>query len=230
MKNIGNSRAKETRVGFCPITPGQVFSSIVWSDCVACTIIYYYHLFRKSPTISLRKIFAKCFPNGVTLWCATKHEKPKTKGIHNPLQCSRLENPRDGGAWWAAIYGVSQSQPRLKRLSSSSKGTHFLGATVYVMMEAFFNPCRKDALLDKWRWDNLLFIYMCAQACPTLCDPLDCSSLGFVHGILQAGILEWVAISFSRGSSWPRDWNRVSCIIGRFFTGWATPLLDSFPM
>ena len=38
----------------------------------------------------------------------------------NPLQCSCLENPRDGGAWWAAIYGVAQSQTRLKRLSSSS--------------------------------------------------------------------------------------------------------------
>ena len=38
----------------------------------------------------------------------------------NPLQCSYLENPRDGGAWWAAIYGVAQSRTRLKLLSSSS--------------------------------------------------------------------------------------------------------------
>ena len=42
------------------------------------------------------------------------------EGNGNPLQCSRLENPRDRGAWWAAIYGVSQSWTRLKRLSSSS--------------------------------------------------------------------------------------------------------------
>ena len=42
------------------------------------------------------------------------------EGNGNPLQCSCLENPRDGGAWWAAIYGVTQSQTRLKRLSSSS--------------------------------------------------------------------------------------------------------------
>ena len=40
------------------------------------------------------------------------------EGNGNPLQCSCLENPRDGGAWWAAVYGVSQSQTRLKRLSS----------------------------------------------------------------------------------------------------------------
>ena len=42
------------------------------------------------------------------------------EGNGNPLQCSCLENPRDGGAWWAATYGVAQSQTRLKRLSSSS--------------------------------------------------------------------------------------------------------------
>ena len=41
------------------------------------------------------------------------------EGNGNPLQCSCLENPMDGGAWWAAVYGVAQSQTRLKRLSSS---------------------------------------------------------------------------------------------------------------
>ena len=45
-----------------------------------------------------------------------------------------------------------------------------------------------------------------AQSCPTLCDPVDCNLLGFsIHGILQARILEWIAISFSMGSSPPRD-------------------------
>ena len=43
------------------------------------------------------------------------------EGNGNPLQCSYLENPRDGGAWWAAIYGVAQSRTQLKRLSSSSR-------------------------------------------------------------------------------------------------------------
>ena len=45
----------------------------------------------------------------------------------NPLQCSCLENPRDGGAWWAAVYGVTQSQTWLKRLSSSSRSLKNLG-------------------------------------------------------------------------------------------------------
>ena len=60
-----------------------------------------------------------------------------------------------------------------------------------------------------------------AQSCPTLCNPMDCSLPGFsVHGIFQARVLEWVAMSFSRGSSQPRDWTRVSRIVGRRFTLW----------
>ena len=68
------------------------------------------------------------------------------------------------------------------------------------------------------------YVFMClvAQWCPTLCDPMDCSLPGCsVHGISQARILEWVAIPFSRGSSWPRDQTQVSCIAGGFFTFWA---------
>ena len=60
-----------------------------------------------------------------------------------------------------------------------------------------------------------------AQLCLTLWDPTDCSPPGSsVHGILQARILEWVAIPFSRGSSQPRDRTQVSLIAGGFFTIW----------
>ena len=52
----------------------------------------------------------------------------------------------------------------------------------------------------------------CAQSCLTLCDSMDCSPPDdSVHGIFQARILEWVAISYSRGSPLPRDWTRISC-------------------
>ena len=62
-----------------------------------------------------------------------------------------------------------------------------------------------------------------AQSCPSLCDPMDYSLPGSsVHGILQARILEWVAILFSRGSSRPRYKTQVSHISGRFFTVRAT--------
>ena len=57
-----------------------------------------------------------------------------------------------------------------------------------------------------------------AQSCPTLCDPMDFSLPGSsVHGILQARILEWVAIPLSKGSSQHRDRTWVSCIAGRLF-------------
>ena len=56
------------------------------------------------------------------------------------------------------------------------------------------------------------------QSCTTLCDPMGCSLPAFsVHGIFQARILEWVAISFSRRSSRPRDWTKVSHIVGYIF-------------
>ena len=61
------------------------------------------------------------------------------------------------------------------------------------------------------------------QSCLTCCDPMDCSPpASSVHGIIQARILERVAVSFSRRSSLPRDQTGVSCIAGTFFTIWAT--------
>ena len=59
------------------------------------------------------------------------------------------------------------------------------------------------------------------QSCPALCDPMDYTA----HGILQARILEWVAVPFSRGSSQPRDQTQVSRIAGIFFTVTAEGLL-----
>ena len=56
------------------------------------------------------------------------------------------------------------------------------------------------------------------QSCPTLCDPMDY----IFHGILQARILEWVVVPFSRGSSQPRDQTQASCMVGGFFTSWVT--------
>ena len=54
------------------------------------------------------------------------------EGNGNPLQCSCLENPRDGGASWADVYGVAQSRTRLKRLSSSSSSNTYLKAETYL--------------------------------------------------------------------------------------------------
>ena len=74
-----------------------------------------------------------------------------------------------------------------------------------------FLPLREG----KWKWSHLVV--------SDSLRPHDCSLPGSsVHGIFQARILEWVAISFSRGSFWPRDWTQVFCIVGRRLTVWAT--------
>ena len=78
--------------------------------------------------------------------------------------------------------------------------------------QVFSFPCISGAVLC-----------LVAQLCLILCDPIACSSPGSsVHGILQARILEWVAIPSSRKSFQPRNQTQVSCIAGEFFTVWAT--------
>ena len=88
-------------------------------------------------------------------------------------------------------------------------------------------------------WSNIIYLnhfqkfltcfFKYIQSYPILCDPMDCSLPGSsVHVILQAGILEWVATFFSRGSSWSRDQTWVSCLAGRFFTIWTTREASDF--
>ena len=87
---------------------------------------------------------------------------------------------------------------------------------------------------NHWSWKSKVKLLsrvksQVTQSCPTLWDPMDCSLPGSsLHGILQVGVLEWVAIAFSRGSSQPRDWTRVSCIPGRRFNLWATGEVCSY--
>ena len=74
---------------------------------------------------------------------------------------------------------------------------------------------------QRWK-DIILCDGLLAKSCLTLYNPMDCSLPGSsVHGIFQVRILEWVAISFSRGSSQSRDRTQVFCTASRFFTDWA---------
>ena len=106
------------------------------------------------------------------------------------MSLSRLqEMVRDGEAWRAEAHGVTKSQSHT-RLSDWTR-------TILKIQKV---------------------VCLVAQSCLTLFNPMDCSPPGSsVHGILQARILEWVAIPFSRGSSWPRDQTQVSHIARRFF-------------
>ena len=120
------------------------------------------------------------------------------EGNGNPLQCSYLENLRDGGAWWAAIYGVAQSRTRLKRLSSSSSSSSSLSLLRGIFpTQGRSNPGSNPSLPH------------CRQ---------------ILYQLSHKGsprILEWVAYPFSSRSSWPRNQIGVSCIAGGFFTSWA---------
>ena len=118
------------------------------------------------------------------------------EGNDNPLQCSCLENPRDGGAWWAAVYGVAHSRTRLKRLSSSSSRlegdsllptyspkSRLLPALASIPGlgrspgEGNGDPLQYSGLENSWSVFSSV-----AQSCLTLCDPVDCSTPGFpVH-------------------------------------------------
>ena len=89
----------------------------------------------------------------------------------------------------------------------------------------YINTSSSKTWKIKWSnawWGNFLLV-KATQLCPALCNSMDYSLPGSsVHGILQARILEWVAIPFSMGSSQPRDWTWVSCTSSRLFPVWVT--------
>ena len=118
------------------------------------------------------------------------------------------ESP-DGGTWWAAVYGVTQSRTQLKRRSSSSNYTLYSEGhkinklpTLKLLKANMKSPGMHATLI---------------QLCLTVCDPMHCSPPGSSDsGILQAKILEWVARPSSTGSSGPRDQTRVSLCLLHF--------------
>ena len=125
--------------------------------------------------------------------------------MHSGQQDSRLLSSPFLSYTWMTL------SPCLQRTLPNDTQTEAVG-------EVMRGSVLSGTLLSSERWLSEV-----AQSCPTLCDPMGYSPPGSsVHGIFQAWILEWDAISFSRESSRPRDWTQVSRIIGRHFTVWAT--------
>ena len=105
-------------------------------------------------------------------------------------------------------------------MASLERGSGGSGGSIIYYLFSWFSSDLLRQLFDKLPEKKESEV---ARSCPTLCNPMDCSLPGFyVHGIFQASVLEWVAISFSRGSSHPRNWTQVSHTVGRCFTLWAT--------
>ena len=117
----------------------------------------------------------------------------------NPLQYSCLENPMDGGAWQSTVHRVTKTQTPWSYLACRYASW---GSIKYINQVKGHN-------LKSLQWKLVLGIW--SLACLTLCDPMDCSLPGSsVYEILQARILEWVAILSSRGSSQPRNRTCIS--------------------
>ena len=125
------------------------------------------------------------------------------------------------GASWAAIYGVAQSRTWLS--DSTELNWTSMGSSL-PMNWAHVSYIGRWILCHWATWEALIYpLKVEVKSCPTLRDPMDCSLPGSsAHGIFQARVLEWLAISFSRGSSQPMDQTQVSHIVGRCFTVWAT--------
>ena len=93
-----------------------------------------------------------------------------------------------------------------------------------ILLACSLNDSRcMPAIVCMYYWTFQGTLSISHKVVSNFCHPMDCSlPLSSVRGIFQARVLEWVAISFSRGSSQPRDWTWVSQIVGRRFTAWAT--------
>ena len=111
-------------------------------------------------------------------------------------------------------------------LSFTLASTRLAGLMKTVRVVGLAHQVRADPFLGvAWSHRGIAVSrVLAARLCLTLCDPMDYSPAGSsVHGILQnTRILDWVAIPFSRGSSWTRNQAQVSCIASRSFTIWAT--------
>ena len=129
--------------------------------------------------------------------------------MHPNVPCSIFYSSQDIDAAWMSI------NRWMDKKDVADTHTHtrmYICVCVYIYIFFFF----------KWAIESESESEV-AQSCPILCDPIHCSLSGCsVHGIFQAIVLEWIAISFSRGSSQPRAWTRVSRIVDRRFTVWAT--------
>ena len=99
------------------------------------------------------------------------------KGNGNPLQCSCLESPRDGGAWWAAVYGVAQSQTRLIRLSSSSSSSKLLAWWFPCTCWAPFRFLGVDLDLDPWGSCCLQLLVSITESAARFMNHVRCTSL-----------------------------------------------------
>ena len=156
----------------------------VYGYLYVCVYIYWRRQWHPTPVLLPGKSHGQRSLVGCSPW--GREEPDTTERLHfhfslacigegngNPLQCSCLESPRDGGAWWAAVYGVAQSRTRLKQLSSSSSSSIYISTSIciynrysrlyvhrylclYVHRCLYFSLCRYLCLYVPWH----LYLYV----------------------------------------------------------------------
>ena len=147
---------------------------------------------------------------------------------HGRRECAFWgESPEERDTFWWGWVSQFLSLPN----SSINRSSVYSSAFLSLQDQIFLNPPLSACI----QWTDVSSSILCcclvAQSCPTLCDPMDCSLPGSsVQGISQANILEWVTISFSRGSSGPRDRTQVSCMGRQILYHWATWEVHLFPL
>jgi len=136
-------------------------------DLISNTIAYHWRRqWQPTPVVLLGKSHGQRSLIGCSSWGRKESDMTEWlsrigEGNGNPLQCSCLENPRDGGAWWAAVYGVAQNRSRLKWLSSSSSSlplpeAEFLSLWHYISQVLYIaGVCRAKVLdIEDCRWSS----------------------------------------------------------------------------
>ena len=136
--------------------------------------------------------------------------------------CLTLCNPMDCSPLGSSVHGILQVRILEQVAVSFSRGSSRPRDQTHISCigrQVLYHLSHLNWKEIQERGDICMHACSITQSCPTLCNTMDCSLLGSsIHGIFQARILEWIAISFSRGSAQPRDQTQVSHIAGRLFT------------
>ena len=188
---------------------------------MACSLRFY------GDGISFRVVFSQSFwlrvlPGGACL--VQSRWMPERRILGGGRTCRVSFWPfLNSSSWWWLISSMFLSR------TSCHKTTHangYYGAWPGWAVSVSVLPLPLSMNIHCWMplgLTGLISLLSKGLKSPTLYDPMDCSPPGSsIHGTLQARILKWVAIPFSRESFWSRDWTQVFCIAGRSFTVWTT--------
>ena len=157
------------------------------------------------PTVSQYLYFRPRMSGSKQQWCSWRMLSCSVVSVAQ--SCPTLHDPVDCSLPGSSVHGILQGRILQWVATSSSRGS-FQPRNRTLLLRCSSDYCSLCVCV------SVVCILLCmyARSCPTFCDPMGCSQPGSsVHGISQKRTLEWVGVSSSKGSSWPRDQTHVSC-------------------